>query len=366
MPETHMRAVVIRQFGGTEVLAVDRVPVPEPGAEQLLVRVKASALNRADTLQRQGLYPPPPGESDILGLELAGDVAAWGSGVRGFSKGDRVFGLVGGGGYAEYALLDHQMAMPIPQGWSYENATAVPEVFFTSNETLFVLGELAEGQSVLIHAGGSGVGTAGIQMAAQAGAKVFFTAGSAEKITRAEALGGGAAICGINYKSQDFQKEVTQLTSGEGVDVVLDFIGADYLERNLAILKPGGRLILAATMGGAKGELDLGIVLRKRLQVIGSVMRSRPLEDKRAITRRFRERWLPLLTEGRIRPIVDTVFPMEQVREAHEYMEANHNFGKIVLTMKLPTFKGKGLQPGVDLDDSAALLDSMDRADDSP
>jgi NADPH:quinone reductase-like Zn-dependent oxidoreductase len=231
---------------------------------------------------------------------------------------------------------------------------------------LFVLGELAEGQSVLIHAGGSGVGTAGIQMAAQAGAKVFFTAGSAEKITRAEALGGGAAICGINYKSQDFQKEVTQLTSGEGVDVVLDFIGADYLERNLAILKPGGRLILAATMGGAKGELDLGIVLRKRLQVIGSVMRSRPLEDKRAITRRFRERWLPLLTEGRIRPIVDTVFPMEQVREAHEYMEANHNFGKIVLTMKLPTFKGKGLQPGVDLDDSAALLDSMDRADDSP
>ena len=333
-----MKAVVLNGTGGPEVLGMGRVPVPEPGAEQLLVRVKASALNRADTLQRQGLYAPPPGDSEILGLELAGDVVAWGSEVTGFAAGGRVFGLVGGGGYAEYALLDAQMAMPIPDGWSYQDAAAVTEVYFTCNETLFVLGGLDAGQSVLIHAGGSGVGTAGIQMAVQAGATVYFTAGSAEKIARAEALGaqvlgGSAPVTGMNYKEQDFQAEVLRLTSGEGVDVVLDFIGADYLARNLAVLKTAGRLILAALMGGALGEIDLGLVLRKRLQIKGSVMRSRPLADKRAITERFRKRWLPLLIEGRIKPVIDCAIPLEQAREAHEYMEANRNFGKILLTI---------------------------------
>ncbi len=316
--------------GGPEVLAMGEVERPAPGKGQLLVRVRASALNRADTLQRRGAYPPPPGESDILGLELAGEVEALGEGVEEseFCKGGRVFGLVGGGGYAEYALIDGEMAIPIPEGWSFAQAAAVPEVFFTANETVFVLGGLQEGESVLIHAGGSGVGTAAIQMASLIGARVFFTAGSEEKIAKAKALG---AEEGINYKSHDFAEEIKRLTDGQGVDVVEDFLGASYLARNLSVLNAGGRLVLVALMGGAKTEIDLGLVLRKRLQIFGSVMRSRSLADKRAITRRFRERWLPPLADGRIKPIIDSVYPLDRVREAHEAMEANRNFGKIIL-----------------------------------
>lgn len=325
-----MRAVKQKGAGGPEVLEVCEVAAPEPGPEQILVRVRASALNRADTLQRKGMYPPPEGESDILGLELAGDVEAWGDGVQGFSKGQRVFGLVGGGGYAEYALIDHQMAMPIPEGWSYTEAAAVPEVFFTANETVFVLGALLGSESVLIHAGGSGVGTAAIQMAGHIGAKVYITAGSEQKIERAMALGADA---GINYKTDDFAEEIMRLTDSQGVDVVEDFLGASYLSRNLSVLRSGGRLVLVALMGGAKAEIDLGRVLRNRLQIFGSVMRSRSLEDKRAITSRFRERWLPPLIEGRIKPIIDSVFPLENVVLAHEAMEANKNFGKIILAI---------------------------------
>ncbi len=323
-----MKAVTQNGNGGPEVLAVSDVPMPEPGPGQLLVRVRASALNRADTLQRMGHYPPPKGDSEILGLELAGEVEVAGPGVDGFEQGRRVFGLVGGGGYAEYALIDSAMAMPMPEGWSFTEAAAVPEVFFTANETVFVLGGLQAGESVLIHAGGSGVGTAAIQMAHHIGAKVFFTAGSEEKIERATALGAEA---GINYKTHDFAEEIKRLTDGEGVDVVEDFLGASYLERNLSVLRPGGRLVLVALMGGAKAEIDLARVLRGRLQIFGSVMRSRSLEDKRAITARFLERWLPPLVEGRIKPIIDSVFPLEEVVAAHQAMEANRNFGKIIL-----------------------------------
>jgi putative PIG3 family NAD(P)H quinone oxidoreductase len=299
----------------------------------LLVRVFATALNRADVLQRRGHYPPPPGESEVLGLELAGRVEAWGGSVQGFARGDRVFGLVGGGSYAEYALLDHRMAMRIPDGWGFEQAAAVPEVFLTANETIFVLGGLTEGQAVLVHAGGSGVGTAAIQMATVTGARVYFTAGSDEKIRRAEALGMGAPVKGINHKTQDFREEVLRATGGAGVDVVLDFLGASYLERNLAVLKPAGRLVIASLMGGARAEVDLALILRRRLQVMGSVLRSRTLEDKRMITERFRRHWLPLLEQGRIKPVIDRVLPLERVREAHAAMEANQNFGKIVLTL---------------------------------
>ena len=325
-----MKAVTQNGAGGPEVLRVSQVERPEPGAEQVLVRVRASALNRADTLQRKGMYPPPEGESEYLGLELAGEVEALGPGVEGFSQGDRVFGLVGGGGYAEYALIDHQMAMPMPEGWSFTDAAAVPEVFFTANETVFVLGALQPGETVLIHAGGSGVGTAAIQMAHHMGAKVYFTAGSQEKIERAMALGADG---GINYKTHDFGEEIQRLTDGAGVDVVEDFLGASYLSRNLSVLRPGGRLVLVALMGGAKCEIDLSRVLRSRLQVFGSVMRSRSLADKREITARFRERWLPPLIEGKIKPIIDSVYPLEEVVAAHEAMEANRNFGKIILSM---------------------------------
>ncbi|MCZ6531471.1 MAG: NAD(P)H-quinone oxidoreductase [SAR324 cluster bacterium] len=325
-----MKAVIQSGNGGPQVLRLGEAVDPEPGPGQLLVKVRATALNRADTMQRKGMYPPPKGESEILGLELAGEVEAWGDGVEGFSKGQGVFGLVGGGGYAQYALIDKDMAMPIPDGWSFAEAAAVPEVYFTANETVFVLGNLQPGEAVLIHAGGSGVGTAAIQMAHHIGAKVYFTAGSQDKIERATALGADA---GINYKTHDFAEEIKRLTGGEGVDVVEDFLGASYLSRNLSVLRPGGRLILVALMGGAKCEVDLSTVMRKRLQVFGSVMRSRSLEDKRAITARFQQRWLPPLIEGKIKPVIDSVFPLEEVVAAHEAMEANKNFGKIILSV---------------------------------
>ena len=325
-----MKAIVLKGFGGPEVLALDEAPPPEPKPEDLLVRVRATALNRADTLQRAGRYPPPPGDSEILGLELAGEVEGWGSAVKGFKQGDRVFGLVGGGGYAEHALLDHQMAMRIPKGWSFAQAAAVPEVFFTANETVFVQGGLQKGETVLVHAGGSGVGTAAIQMAHHIGATVYFTAGSADKIRRALALGAAA---GIDYKTQDFVAEVKRLTGGAGVDVVQDFLGAAYLARNMDALKITGRLVIVATMGGTKTEIDLNLLMRKRLALYGSVLRARTLAEKRQVTRRFLERWMAPLEAGAIQPIVDSTYPLAQAREAHQRMESNLNFGKILLTV---------------------------------
>lgn len=325
-----MRAITIRTPGGPEVLQLTDLPEPTPAPEQLLVRVRATALNRADTLQRRGLYPPPRGESDILGLELAGEVEAVGSAAHGFHVGDRVFGLIGGGGYADKAVIDYRMAMPMPASWSFIEAAAVPEVFFTANETLFTLGQLAPGERVLIHAGASGVGTAGIQMAKHHGAQVFATAGSPEKLARLAALGVDA---GINYKTEDFAERIRELTNKRGVELVQDFIGAAYWQRNLQCLTVGGRLVLVGLMGGVKVEANLGLILSKRLHIIGSVMRSQSLEEKIAITRRFRERWLPLLEEGKIRPIIDTSFPLAEAAAAHQYMEDNRNVGKIVLVV---------------------------------
>jgi len=294
------------------------------------VRVRATALNRADVMQRLGQYPPPPGESDILGLELAGEVEALGAAVTDLAPGDRVFGLVGSGGYAEKAVIDARMAMPIPSAWSFVQAAAVPEVFFTAQETIFTLAGLKKGETLLIHAAASGVGTAGIQMARETGARIFVTAGSAEKIQRCLELG---ATAGCNYKERDFADWVKEVTNGQGVDVIEDFIGAAYWDRNLRSLKTGGRLVLVGLMGGAKVEANLGLIMTKRLQVFGSVLRSRPLADKIAITQRFRTNWLPLLAAGRITPVVDRVFPIDQVADAHRYMEENRNFGKIILSV---------------------------------
>ena len=323
-----MQAITVSAPGGPEVLRLTTVPDSTPTAEQILVRVRATALNRADVMQRMGQYPSPPGESDILGLELAGEVEAVGVAVKDIAPGDRVFGLVGSGGYAEKAVIDARMAMPIPAGWSFAQAAAVPEVFFTAQETLFTLGGLQEGETVLIHAAASGVGTAGIQMARETGARVLVTAGSADKIQRCVELGASA---GCNYKEQDFAEWVKEVTNGQGVDVIEDFIGAAYWERNLRSLKTGGRLVLVGLMGGAKIEANLGLLMTKRLQVFGSVLRSRPLADKIAITQRFLTKWLPLLVAGRIKPIIDRIFPFAQVANAHRYMEENRNFGKIIL-----------------------------------
>jgi putative PIG3 family NAD(P)H quinone oxidoreductase len=325
-----MKAITFDAPGEPEVLHLADVPDPTPGPEDLLVRVRASALNRADTLQRRGNYPPPPGESEILGLELAGEVEAVGSAVRAFSAGDRVFGVVGGGGYAEKALIHSQMAMRIPEAWSFETAAAVPEVYFTANETLFTLGELTQGETVLIHAGASGVGTAGLQMAKQAGARVFVTAGSAEKIARCTELGADA---GINYKEEDFAERVMALSDKAGVELVQDFIGAAYWDRNLRCLKVAGRMVMVGLMGGIKVEANLNVIMAKRLRIMGSVMRSQPLQNKIAITRRFQERWLPLLESGVLKPVIATSFPLADAAAAHRYMEENRNVGKILLTI---------------------------------
>lgn len=323
-----MQAITFSQPGGPEVLQISTVPDPAPTPEQVLVRVRASALNRADTLQRRGAYPPPPGESEILGLELAGEVESVGSAVQGVKPGDRVCALVGGGGYAEKAVVDARMLIPIPEGWSFAQAAAVPEVFFTAQETVFVLGNLKAGETVLIHAAASGVGTAAIQMAREIGARVLITAGSHEKIQRCIELGAQA---GCNYKERDFAEWVQEVTNKQGVDLIEDFIGATYWERNLRSLKTCGRLVLVGTMGGVKVETSLMLIMSKRLQIFGSVLRARPLTEKIAVTQRFRQNWLPLLASGRIKPIVDKTFPLAQAAEAHRHMEENKNFGKIIL-----------------------------------
>lgn len=323
-----MKAVITTADGGTDVLEIGEIPPPQPTETQLLVDVKATALNRADLIQRRGGYPPPPGESEILGLEIAGTVSDLGKNTEGFNIGDPVFGLVSGGGYAEKAIIDHRMAMHIPSDWSFEEAAAVPEVFFTANENIFTLGQLTERETILIHAGGSGVGSAGIQIAHHTGAQVFVTASTTEKINKCIELGAKA---GINYKDTDFTEEIRRLTNGDGVDVVLDFIGAEYLQRNLSILKTKGRLLQVGLMSGSETNINLGIVMRKRLKIIGSVMRPQSLKEKIAITQRFVQRWLPELKAGTLQPIIDTVFTLEQVQKAHEYMEQNRNFGKIIL-----------------------------------
>jgi putative PIG3 family NAD(P)H quinone oxidoreductase len=322
-----MRAVIVPTPGGIEALTIAHLPVPTPAPDQVLVRVRAAALNHADMLQRAGEFPAPPGESDVLGVEIAGDVVACGDRVA-IAPGSPVFGLVGGGAYADFCLLDAQMAIPVPIGFSYAQAAALPEVFFTADTTMFGLGGLTAGQSVLVHAGGSGLGSACIQMARRAGARVACTVGSAAKIAPARALGADLVV---DHTRQDFVREVLEWTGGEGVDLVEDVVGADYFERNLAVLKDGGCLMQVGVMSGTKCALDLDTIVLRRLQVKGSVMRMRPIEAKRAITRRFVERWLPELVSGAIVPVVAAVISLADVARAHAMMERREHFGKIIL-----------------------------------
>ena len=326
-----MKAIIVPEFGDADVMQTADIPSPHPRATELLIKVYAAGVNRADILQRRGHYPPPPGDSEILGLDIAGIVEEIGERVWGFHKGDRVFGLIGGGGYAEEALLDYRLALPIPDTWDFTMAAGIAEVFFTANENLFTFGELTSGETVLIHAGGSGVGSAETQMAHLMGAKVFITAGSQRKIDSSLKLG---SVAGINYKTQDFVEEIKSMTEGQGVNLVQDFIGAAYLNRNLQVLRHQGRLALIGLLGGAQTEINLATVMSKRLRIFGTMIRSLPILDKIAIKERFEKAWFPRLIAGQIRPIIDQVFPMEQVVEAHKYMEANQHFGKIILSVQ--------------------------------
>ena len=326
-----MRAVIITEAGGPEVLQVQEIEEPTPGPEDILVEVKATALNRADLAQRRGRYPAPPGtRNDVPGLEMAGVVAAVGNRVEGMSVGDRVLGLLGGGGYAQRVVTHHRMAVRIPDNLDFAQAASIPEVFFTAHDALFNHCDLQLGERALIHAGGSGVGTAAIQLAHHAGATTFATAGSAEKLTKAEVLG---LDVGINYHEQDFAQVIADRTADEGVDVILDVVGAPYWEQNLASLAVRGRLVLVGAMGGGRLETNLGLLSPKRLRVHGTVLRARPLEEKIALTQQFKRHVLPLLASGVVRPVIDRIFTMEEASEAHHYMESNANFGKIVLTV---------------------------------
>ncbi|MDA0264718.1 MAG: NAD(P)H-quinone oxidoreductase [Chloroflexi bacterium] len=327
-----MRAAVITEPGGPDVLKVMEVDDPVPGPEDILVDVKASALNRADMLQRQGAYPAPAGSpSDIPGLEFSGVVLEAGERVIGLAKGDRVFGLLGGGGYATRTITHHRMAIKIPEGWDFVQAAATPEVFFTAYDALFNRGNLQMGESVLVHAAGSGVGTAAVQLAHCAGAFVFGTAGSAEKLDRAAKLGMNV---GINYHEQDFAAVIKEATGGVGVDVLIDFIGAPYWDQNIASMAMLGRVVEVGLMGGARVEVNLGQLLGKRLQVVGTGLRSRSIEEKLVVTAQFKRHVLPHLASGSMQPVVDRSFPLEEVAEAHRYMETNANFGKIILSME--------------------------------
>jgi len=323
-----MRAIVIESPGGPDVLQMGDLPDPTPAPGELLVRVHATALNRMDLMQREGRYPVPPDAPDTLGVEVAGEVVGWGDGVTGWSRGDRVCALLLGGGYAELVTFPAAMAIPIPANLSYEQAAAIPEVFLTAYLNLFDLGGLRADDYALIHGGASGVGTAAIQLARTAGAHAIVTVGSAEKVERCRALG---AVAAINYREGPFEPAVKAASGGRGVDVILDMVGAPYWDQNLACLVVGGRLILVSQQGGGKREIELGAIQRKRLRVIGTGLRPLPLAEKVALNERFKGFALDRFADGRLVPVVDRVYPLEEAPDAHRYMASNANVGKIVL-----------------------------------
>ena len=326
-----MRAAVITEPGGPDVIRTQDIEDPIMGPEDVLVDVKATALNRADLIQRNGNYPAPPGiRGDVPGLEFSGVVAKAGDRVVGVEPGTRVFGLLGGGGYAERIVTHHRMAVPMPGNLDFVQAAAIPEVFFTAYDALFNHCELKMGERALIHAAGSGVGTAAVQLAHNAGAQVFGTAGSADKLAEAAKLG---LDVGINYKEEDFAQVIREKTQRAGVDVILDVVGGPYWERNLASLSMMGRLVIVGNLGGDKVETNLGLLMPKRLQVRGTTLRARSIEEKITITNQFKSHVLPMIADGRIKEVIDRTFPLDEAGKAHAYMETNANFGKIVLTL---------------------------------
>ena len=323
-----MIAVVVTEPGGPEKLALQEVPDPELGPGELLVRVRATALNRADLLQRRGLYPPPAGAPPYLGLEMAGEVLAAGPGVTGWQAGDRVFALLGGGGYAQLVAIPAETALRIPPNLPFEEAAAIPEAFLTAYRNLFELGRLQPGETVLVQAGGSGVGTAAIQLARRAGAQVLATSRSPEKLAGCRALGADAVFDG---REPGLAGRVRAATGGRGVDVILELVGAGFWEEDLAVLAPGGRLLLVGLMGGSQVSLDLGRILNGNLHVIGSTLRHQSVAYKAGLSRRFWERYEQAFQRGELRPVVDSTFPLEAVADAHRHLESNRNFGKVVL-----------------------------------
>jgi len=325
-----MTAIEIIEFGGPEVLKTTRRPVPEPGAGEVLIRVAAAGVNRPDMMQRIGLYPPPPGASDIPGLEIAGTIVAVGENVVGLAEGDSVCALVTGGGYAEFCLAAAPLCLSIPQGMNAIQAAALPEACFTVWSTVFERGVLESGERFLVHGGASGIGTTAIQLAHVMGAQVFTTAGTDEKCRVCEELGADVAI---NYRTNDFVEQVRSYTEGEGVDLILDMIGGDYLKRNLACLADDGRLVQIALQHGPKTDINLLPILLKRLTLTGATLRPRSVAFKAAIADALKKTVWPLLDAGTIRPVIYETFPLTEAAEAHRLMESGAHIGKIVLTV---------------------------------
>ena len=322
-----MNAIVVQP---DKSLKWREVNAPTCGAAEVLINVKAAGVNRADLAQRAGSYPPPPGASEILGLEVSGEIAELGAEVTGWQVGERVCVLLSGGGYAEQVAVPASLLMPVPENWSFEEAGGMPEVFFTAFLNLFLEGKLQEDETALIHGGASGVGTAGIQLAKAAGCRVFVTAGTDEKIVFCSNLGADLAI---NYRQEDFVERIKEVTKEEkvGVDVVLDMVGADYLERNIELLNLNGRLVFISTLSGKEAEIDIRKLMGKRLTLKGSTLRSRPVAEKAKIKEAFMAQFWTALEAGDIKPVIHEVFSIQEVERAHEVMQSNENIGKLIL-----------------------------------
>ena len=325
-----MRAVEIKQPGGPEVLVPVKRPVPKPGPGEVLIRVAAAGVNRPDMLQRQGAYAPPPGAPDLPGLEVAGEIVATGPETARWKAGDRVTALVAGGGYAEFCVAPAPQCLPIPGKLGVIEAAALPETFFTVWTNVFERGRLKAGESFLVHGGSSGIGTTAIQLASRFGARVFATAGSPDKCSKCKELGASVAI---NYKTEDFAEVVERETAGKGVDLILDMVGGDYINRNLQCLAVEGRLVQIAFLKGAKAEINFASLMMKRQTITGSTLRPRSVAEKGAIARALEEKVWPLIASGQVSPLIHATFPLEQAVEAHRLMESSAHLGKIVLTL---------------------------------
>jgi NADPH2:quinone reductase len=322
-----MQAIEIAQPGGPEVLRACQRPVPEPGPGEVLIQVAAAGINRPDAMQRRGLYPPPSGASDIPGLEVAGHIVAAGEGVSPARVGEAVCALVTGGGYAGYCLAAAELCLPVPEGWTLAEAAALPETLFTVWANVFNQAGLKPGERLLVHGGSGGIGSMAIQLGRAFGAEVYATAGSPEKCAFCEQLGARA----IDYRQDDFAERIRDFTGGRGVDVVLDIVGAPYLQRNLDSLAPGGRLALIAVQGGHRAEISLLPVLLKRLTLAGSTLRPRPPAEKAALAAELRSQVWPLLDAGKIKPVIHARFPLAEAKQAHALLESSQHIGKLVL-----------------------------------
>jgi NADPH2:quinone reductase len=325
-----MKAIEITEFGAPEVLQLCERPLPQLKSGEILIKVHAAGVNRPDVFQRQGNYPVPPGASDLPGLEVAGEIVDGELGDSGFHKGDLVCALVQGGGYAEYCAAPLAQCLPVPAGLTALQAAALPETFFTVWSNVFERARLSPGETLLVQGGSSGIGVTAIQIATALGHRVFATAGSDDKCRACEDLG---AELGINYRTEDFEEVVKAATEGRGVDVILDMVGGDYLVREIKTLADDGRLVVIALLGGAKGQLDLSQILRRRLTVTGSTLRPRPVEFKAYIAAQLKERVWPLLATGKVKPVIYQTFPLEQAAQAHALMESSAHVGKIMLTV---------------------------------